>query len=139
MSKTIYHDHHIIPKYRCKELGIDPDLPENIVRLTRKEHANAHYQLWLENKDPRDLVAAQLIAKGEIDGYDTSGKNHPMYGRKHSEESKQKMREALIGRKLSEETKKKMSEAGKLNYLKKGHSFHKYRFIPNKNGTPIKK
>ena len=67
MSKTIYHDHHIIPKYRCKELGIDPDLPENIVRLTRKEHANAHYQLWLENKDPRDLVAAQLIAKGEIE------------------------------------------------------------------------
>lgn len=39
--------------------------------------------------------------------------DHPMYGKRHSEEAKQKMREKAIGRKASEETKRKMSEAQK--------------------------
>ena len=53
-----------------------------------------------------------------------SGKNHPMYGKKHSEESKKKMSESLkgkmigiknsfYGKKHSEESKKKMSESSK--------------------------
>ena len=37
--------------------------------------------------------------------------NNPMYGKNHSEESKQKMREARIGTHLSEETKRKIGEA----------------------------
>ena len=60
MSKIIYHNHHIVPKYRCKEIGIDPDFPENIIRLTRLEHGQAHYERWLKHKDPRDLSAAQI-------------------------------------------------------------------------------
>ena len=79
MSKIIYHNHHIIPKYRCKEIGIDPDFPENIVRLTRLEHGQAHYERWLKFKDKRDLTAAQYLAKGEIDGIDISGKNNLTY------------------------------------------------------------
>ena len=39
------------------------------------------------------------------------GKNNPMYGKHHSEETKKKMSEARKGRKLSEETKRKLSEA----------------------------
>lgn len=38
-------------------------------------------------------------------------KGHPMKGKHHSEESKNKMREKLKGKKLSEETKRKMSES----------------------------
>jgi hypothetical protein len=38
-----------------------------------------------------------------------SGKNHPMYGKKHSEESKRKMALVKIGYRASEETKRKMS------------------------------
>lgn len=143
MSENIYHNHHIIPKYRCKELGIDPDFPENIIRLTRLEHAQVHYDRWLTRGRVEDLSAAKLLAEGEIDGIDTSGKNHPMWGktnkgshdywigRKHTDETRKKMSvsrncrlpdsaetrkkksEAMKGKVFSEEHKKNMSEAQK--------------------------
>ena len=50
--------------------------------------------------------------------FDNSGPNHPLYGRKHSEETRKKQSEVKkginnpnYGRKHSEETRKKMSEA----------------------------
>jgi len=43
----------------------------------------------------------------------TKGSNNPMYGKKHSEETKQKIREKAIGRIVSEETRKKQSQARK--------------------------
>ena len=115
MSNNIYHNHHIIPKYRCKELGIDPDFdPLNIIRLTRLEHGQAHYERWLKHKDPRDLGAAQVLARGEIDGIPIlSGENHPMWGKKQSEYQKKRMSEVQSGKIVSEETRKKMSKAQK--------------------------
>lgn len=41
------------------------------------------------------------------------GKDHPNYGRKHTEESKQKMSESQKGKIISEETKAKISKANK--------------------------
>jgi hypothetical protein len=38
------------------------------------------------------------------------GKDHPMYGRKHTEETKARLRNVNLGKKLSEETKAKLSE-----------------------------
>jgi hypothetical protein len=115
MSTVIYHNHHIIPKYRCEELGIDPDFdPLNIIRLTRLEHGQAHYERWLKHKDPRDLGAAQVLARGEIDGIPIlSGENHPMWGKKQSEYQKKRMSEVQSGKIVSEETRKKMSKAQK--------------------------
>ena len=104
MSTIIYHNHHIIPKYRCKEIGIHPDFEGNIIRLTRLEHAEAHYHRWLKHKDPRDLAAAQILALGEIGGLDMSGQNHPRYGKKHSPETRKKISEAKMGKKQSPET-----------------------------------
>jgi hypothetical protein len=40
-----------------------------------------------------------------------TGENNPMFGKKHSEEAKQKLREAQTGKKLSNETKQKLREA----------------------------
>ena len=37
--------------------------------------------------------------------------NHPMYGKHHSEETKQKIKKSLIGTKLSDETKQKIGES----------------------------
>ena len=42
-----------------------------------------------------------------------TGENHPMYGKKHSEETKKKISEAKKGKKLSEEHRKKISESQK--------------------------
>jgi len=44
---------------------------------------------------------------------DFSGNKHPMWGRHHSEESKEKMRQAALRREVSEETKQKISKATK--------------------------
>lgn len=42
-----------------------------------------------------------------------SGKNHPFYGKHHSEEMKRKQSERYRGAKLSDETKKKVSDSNK--------------------------
>ena len=96
MSK---HKHHIIPIYRCKELGIDPDFKDNYAYPTRKQHALIHWGYKCKDLSPllevcnppqyvidmiplgdnRDAGAAVLLAEGEIDGIDMSGKNHPNY------------------------------------------------------------
>jgi len=47
----------------------------------------------------------EAIAKAQ------SGENHPMYGKQHSDETKQLIREKALGRKATDETKRKMSEA----------------------------
>ena len=43
--------------------------------------------------------------------YGKFGENHPLYGRKHSEESKRKMSVSHIGKKRSKESRKKQSES----------------------------
>lgn len=57
------------------------------------------------------------------------GKNHPMYGLHHSEESRKKMSESkkgeknyIYGKHLSEETRKKMSESHKRRFSKRHSS-----------------
>ena len=114
MSK---HKHHIIPRYRCKELGIDPDFDENIVEVDRLDHARIHWGYQCDDLEPlfeyitpaqwiidliprgdnRDVGAA-IIALGEIDGVDNIGKNHPMYGIPRSEETKKKISDANKGK-----------------------------------------
>ena len=84
MSK---HKHHIIPRYKCKELGIDPDFPENIVEVTRLDHALIHWGYKCDDLEPlfkyvrpsqeiidliprgddRDVGAAVILAEGEIE------------------------------------------------------------------------
>ena len=91
--------HHIIPRYKCKELGIDPDFLENLVEVTREDHALIHWGYKCNDLEPlfkyitpaqwiidlipigdnRDVGAAVLIARGEIDGIDMSGENNPSY------------------------------------------------------------
>jgi len=127
------HKHHIIPRYRCKELGIDPDFDENIVEVTREDHALIHWGYKCDDLEPlfeyvippqwiidliprgdkRDMWAAQVNAKGEIDGIDMSGENHPMYGRTGEDHPS-------YGIPRSEETKKKISDAniGKVSPFK---------------------
>jgi len=96
------HKHHIIPKYHCEELGIDPDFDDNFVTIERIDHAQIHWEYYnggyetllkyikpkpyvlinIPFGDKRDVGAAVITAKGEIDGIDMSGENHPRSGKK---------------------------------------------------------
>jgi len=71
-----------------------------------------------KRKDSESVKKALFLIKDKI-----SGKNNAMYGKKHSEETKQKMREKRKLQVYSEESKKKMSESaikrmrnGKINF-----------------------
>ena len=108
------HKHHIIPRYKCKELGIEPDFDDNLVDVPREQHALIHWGYYCKDLsvlleycnppqniidmiplgDKRDMWAAQLLAEGEIDGIDMSGKNNPMYGKTHPEEARKKISES---------------------------------------------
>lgn len=75
--------------------------------LTELDPDHDAYAFWNDPVDPECYE--------EIDHFE--GENHPMYGRKHSEESKQLMSEGLrgntchLGHKHSPETKEKMRKA----------------------------
>jgi len=95
----VIHKHHIIPKYKCKELGIDPDFDDNLVEVTRHQHALIHWGYmhndlkpllevcnppqWVIDMIPlgdnRDSGAAVLTARGEIEQIDMSGEKNPMW------------------------------------------------------------
>jgi len=129
------HKHHIIPRYRCKELGIDPDFDENIVEVTREDHALIHWGYKCDDLEPlfehitpaqwiidliprednRDAGAAVINARGEIDKIEPLfGENHPLWGKrgkKLSLETKKKMSESHSGKKHTLETKKKISKS----------------------------
>ena len=102
------HKHHIVPIYKCKELGLTTSykingrefyFKENMVEVTREQHALIHWGYWCNDLSPlleicnppqwvidmipledvRDSGAAGVIALGEIEQIDMSGENHPMW------------------------------------------------------------
>ena len=157
------HKHHIIPKYHCKELGIDPNFDDNFVTIERIEHAQIHWEYYnggyetllkyikpkpyvlmnIPFGDSRDVGAAVLTGKGELDEIDMSGENNPMYGKTITPENRERHRQrgldlvnnnllyytdengdrvrksfkgknnARYGVVLTDETKKKISKANK--------------------------
>ena len=96
---TQFHKHHIVPKYKCKELGIDPEFEDNYCYPIRYQHALIHWGYKCKDLKPllevcnppqyvidmiplgdnRDVGAAVLLAEGEIEQIDMSGENHPMW------------------------------------------------------------
>ena len=106
------HLHHIIPKH----MGGTDD-PSNLVELTVEEHAEAHRKLYEEHGRTYDFVAWKALS-GQI----TSDEARRLAtivtwtGRKHTEEAKEKIREARKkqnsgGWKWNEESRKAKSEA----------------------------
>ena len=66
-----------------------------LIFLTRSEHARLH------NKGEKNPM------------YGRTGNKNPFFGKTHSEETRQKMSEALKGKKHTEESRRKMSESRK--------------------------
>ena len=87
----------LVPGYKVG--GVEFYFKENLVRVRRLDHARIHWGYKCDDLEPlfeyitpkqwiidliprgdnRDIGAAVLIAKGEIDGIDMSGENHPKY------------------------------------------------------------
>lgn len=97
MLEVKYHVHHIVPKYVCKKLGIDPDFPGNTIKIPQEQHAKIHWGYFTGNLEPLlevcspsqemldmielgnvlDASAANMIS--EAFNYDVGGKNNPNY------------------------------------------------------------
>ena len=102
------HKHHIVPIYKCKELGLTTSykidgiefyFKENMVEVPREQHALIHWGYkckdlkpllevcnppqWVIDMIPlgdvRDSAAASYLAQGEIEQIDMSGENNPMW------------------------------------------------------------
>lgn len=76
------------------------DFAENAEELKEKEK----YYIKFFNSRDRKI------------GYNLTDGGDGTFGRKHSEETKEKLRQKALGRKASDEAKKRMSETHKLNY-----------------------
>jgi len=94
------------------------DDPSNLVELTVEEHAEAHRKLYEEHGSTYDFVAWKALS-GQItkDEARRLATIAAWTGRNHTEETKEKIREARLrqvppnkGRKFSEEHRKKISE-----------------------------
>ena len=119
----VKHKHHIIPRHAGGS-----DDPSNLIELTVEEHAEAHRLLFEQYGRWQDELAWKGLS-GQIDSAEINyilsvernlGENNPMYGKpgpmlgkKHTEETKQRIKEKRakqIMKPVSEETKKKLSE-----------------------------
>ena len=126
-----YHErHHIVP--RCMGGGNEE---ENLIDLFAREHFEAHKLLALENPENEKLVHAwvcmtwfktgnQERVKVSAAEYEEAkkyyskmrsenliGENNYFYGKHHSEETKEKLRQLHLGKKMLDETKDKIREA----------------------------
>jgi hypothetical protein len=121
--------HHIVPR----SMGGSNE-QSNLVVLTAKEHFVAYHLLWKIHKtremffalwsmmhDKRNsrIPFPEIPRLRELASVYNSfkGKDHPLYGIGHTEESRKKMSESHKGKILSTETRRKMSEARKGNTL----------------------
>lgn len=111
------HKHHIVPRH----MGGSDDAT-NIVELTIEKHAAAHLKLFEEHGNKFDYIAYMALS-GQITAGEASymkllgpknwseegmqklkelarqrtGENNPFYGKSHTEETKQKLREKMSG------------------------------------------
>ena len=142
--------HHIVP--RCLN-GLNDK--SNLVLLTGREHYLCHWLLWKINKNNKSLFLAYhkmvyqkrsyqernfKISSKQYEILKTTrskqmkennpggfGKDNPFYGKKHSEESRLKIKAAWIERRkigVSDETKLKMSLKRKGKFTGKNNSMY---------------
>lgn len=103
------HIHHIIPKH----MGGTDD-PKNLIELTVEEHAEAHRKLYETYGHWQDHIAWKALS-GQISSDDARRLSTiaTWTGRKHTDEAKQKIKEARSKQVITNETRQKMSSTRK--------------------------
>ena len=103
------HKHHIIPKH----MGGSND-PSNLIELTVEEHANAHKLLFETHGKWQDYLAWKALS-GQINTDEIRRELTRLtwLGKKHTEESKQKIRDKRANQICTEQTRQKMSATRK--------------------------
>ena len=91
------HKHHIIPKHAG---GTDD--PSNLIELTVEEHAEAHRKLWEQYGRWQDKTSWMALSKqiGKEEIIKQIQKNANL-GRKHTDETREKMASAKRGKKIT--------------------------------------
>ena len=124
--------HHIIPR----SLGGNDDA-DNLVDLTGREHFICHwlltkmvdstndkwkmmnalgYMMWAENQtQERYKVSARLYEQlktkhSEMKSWAVAGERNGMYGKHHSEEAREKIRQSRLGNQINEEQRDKIRQ-----------------------------
>lgn len=85
---------------------ITPEIRKKISNTLKKkyrENPECHSQLGRHHSE----YTKQLISKA------TSGENNPFFGRKHTDETKEKIRQSRLGKSVSLKTKQRVSETHK--------------------------
>ena len=107
-----------ITKKELKALGMYYNRPSSeLIFLPRSEHSSFNKgkkrseEARRKMSKPKSEEARRKMSEAKKDRY--TGEKNPMYGKRHSEESKQKMREAHKGYKRSAEAIKKTAEANR--------------------------
>ena len=86
-SKTVWDCHHKLEiklnkSYKeLKEIGLYYNRPASeLIFLTHSEHARMHQKDRLRSQEARDKISKSI-----------TGEKHPMYGKHHSQETREKM------------------------------------------------
>ena len=116
-----YETHHIL----MKSLGGD-NSPQNLIKLTAREHFIAHWLLWKIHNNRQSALAFSMMKRGKKGIILTSrmydeirtalsvsqqGENNHMFGKTLSDYHKSQLLKAHLGRKLSVEAKERIAES----------------------------
>lgn len=104
-SKELYKDIEEFGWDSFEHEVVSSDLNEDEAYALEKDMIHS-----LEATNPNKGYNVSIGGKGVVG---QSGSKHPMYGKRHTEESRRKMSESHIGTVLSEETKRRISDANK--------------------------
>lgn len=111
-SNLVKHVHHIIPRF------LKPDIPDklNTVELSVEDHIQAHLLLaecFTEGSYERltNIRSAKLLSRNSIKDVSllqelyrySTGEGNPFYGKTHTDETKEKLRQATIKHRTGKE------------------------------------
>jgi hypothetical protein len=127
---NIYHTHHIIPKHAG-----GTDEPSNLIKLTVEEHAEAHRILFEKFGRKEDELAWKGLS-GHIGKEELIIEliKHVNTGRKHSIETNEKKRKALLGKSLDDLHSKEKAEEIRNKLRKPKTQEHKKNLSISKTG-----